>query len=164
MKKTILFLAAIFSLLLFSCKKEVITPDPIVKTVTVHDTVFVNDTIIHNGDTIYIHDTVYVTTNPPSLIGLWNLTKWTQQTNGGTISTTNTPTYTWLFGSTTVTENIGTTYVYPITYGSGFVTITMVGNPYDYSYTYNTTTQQYVLVNTTISGSNTIVKTYYFHK
>lgn len=163
MKKLTLFFA-IISLFLFSCKKEVITPDPVVKTVYVHDTVIV----IQGGDTIIvtIHDTVIVTNNPPALMGLWNLTKWTQQTNGGSITTNNTPGYTWTFTSSNVVENYGSsgTYTYPIVYNTGYVTVTKAGTPYDYSYSYYLSSQEYVLVNTKITGSNTVVSKYYLHQ
>ena len=163
MKKLTLFLA-IFSLFLFSCKKEVITPDPVIKTVYVHDTTIVTQA----GDTIVItiHDTIYITNNPPALMGLWNLTHWTQQQNGGNISNSNTPNVTWLFSSTDVTQNYGSggTYIYPITYNAGYVTMIILGNATDYTYSYNVGTQEYVLVNTKTSSGNIIVSKYYLHQ
>ena len=159
-----LFLACLsLSMLLFSCKKEVITPEPVIKTVYVHDTTIVTQA----GDTVIvtIHDTIYITTNPPALIGQWNLTHWTQQQNGGTISTNNTPGYTWTFMSTDVVMNLGgTIYTYPVIYNTGYVTMTQAGNNYDYSYSYNAGTQVYTLTKTQVSGSNIIVSKYYLHQ
>lgn len=160
MKKLFLLLATV-SLIFFSCKKEKIVTNTVTNTVT--DTIKTVHTVtVTNTTTVTITDTVFVSTNPPALIGLWNLVKYTQSQNGIITQTLNNQ-GTWLFNSSTLTQTIsGTSYTYPIIYNTGYVVVNYGIANYEYDYTWNGT--QYVLVKTTISGGVTKIDTYYFHK
>lgn len=167
--KHAIIMACIISLGLISCKKtETVQPTKTVEHDTVKTVITHTVTSTFTTTTTYTvieHDTVYISTNPPSILGAWNLYHWTQK-QGATITDDNYPTnWNFLFEATDIVESIGQIYTYATTYTPGIVTIQDNGSSTeDYTLIYDFNKQEYVMQTSYLIGSTLIIKTFYLRK